>query len=375
MNRPTASIGAKLAAVAGVGVLATVTVGAVAVLGAERIDDEQTTLSAIRDARANVLRLDTRASELKVDAYKAMVRPDPAAQKSELADDVATAQELLGKLPPVEVLPAVTGERVAALESAYTGYFTQIEAVVDGAITDGAAARASYEDVQTANDATDAAVGAALEAMDVDVAAAEARVDSAVAGVKRTTTITFLLAVVLLGGIAWRVARGIIRPLRQTVQALDALAQGDLTGTVSTRSNDEIGRMAAALGRAQDGIRGLVRSVSASADGLAGAASQLSGAAGQISAAAADSSAQAESVAGTVEQVSRGVHTVAAGSEEMGASIREIAHNTNEAARVAAEAVSVAETTNATVSSLGDSSREIGDVVKVITSIAEQTNL
>jgi len=42
---------------------------------------------------------------------------------------------------------------------------------------------------------------------------------------------------------------------------------------------------------------------------------------------------------------------------------------------VAANAVGVADSTNQTVSKLGDSSAEIGNVVKVITSIAEQTNL
>jgi methyl-accepting chemotaxis protein len=59
----------------------------------------------------------------------------------------------------------------------------------------------------------------------------------------------------------------------------------------------------------------------------------------------------------------------------MSASIREIAQNANEAARVAAGAVTEAEATNATITKLGLSSKEIGDVVKVITSIAEQTNL
>jgi methyl-accepting chemotaxis protein len=66
---------------------------------------------------------------------------------------------------------------------------------------------------------------------------------------------------------------------------------------------------------------------------------------------------------------------VAAGSEEMGVSIREIASNASDAAQVASQAVGVAEATNATVSKLGESSTEIGNVVKVITAIAEQTNL
>src|ERR1019366_10193 len=45
------------------------------------------------------------------------------------------------------------------------------------------------------------------------------------------------------------------------------------------------------------------------------------------------------------------------------------------AAKGATSAVKVAESTTATVSKLGDSSTEIGQVIKVITSIAQQTNL
>ena len=59
----------------------------------------------------------------------------------------------------------------------------------------------------------------------------------------------------------------------------------------------------------------------------------------------------------------------------MGASIREIAQNAAEAARVAGTAVEMARTTSATIDRLGASSKQIGDVVKVITQIAEQTNL
>jgi len=69
------------------------------------------------------------------------------------------------------------------------------------------------------------------------------------------------------------------------------------------------------------------------------------------------------------------VQTVAAGAEQMGASIREIAQNANEAAKVAHQATGVAAVTTETVSKLGVSSAEIGNVVKVITQIAAQTNL
>jgi methyl-accepting chemotaxis protein len=90
---------------------------------------------------------------------------------------------------------------------------------------------------------------------------------------------------------------------------------------------------------------------------------------------AQEASVQAEVVARTAAEVSQNILAVAAGGEQMGASIGEIARNANEAARVATGAVQVVEATTGTMSKLGDSSREIGDVVRLITSIAEQTNL
>ena len=59
----------------------------------------------------------------------------------------------------------------------------------------------------------------------------------------------------------------------------------------------------------------------------------------------------------------------------MTASIREIAANAHDAARVAGEGVNLAHAAHQKVGKLGESSREISQVIKVITSIAAQTHL
>ncbi len=74
-------------------------------------------------------------------------------------------------------------------------------------------------------------------------------------------------------------------------------------------------------------------------------------------------------------QVSTGIDSVAAGTQQMGASIGEISRNAAEVASIAEQAVAAAQRTTRTVEALGDSSTQIGTVVKVITQIAEQTNL
>jgi methyl-accepting chemotaxis protein len=119
----------------------------------------------------------------------------------------------------------------------------------------------------------------------------------------------------------------------------------------------------------------VLKGVATSAQSLTVASEELSAVSQQMSANAEETAAQANSVSAASEQVSRNVQTVATGTEEMSVSIREIAKNAADGARVAASAVSVAASTNATVAKLGESSAEIGKVIKVITSIAQQTKL
>lgn len=72
---------------------------------------------------------------------------------------------------------------------------------------------------------------------------------------------------------------------------------------------------------------------------------------------------------------SEGAQTAAAAVEEMSASVQEIANSATQAVTVAREAVTAASTASDRVAQLDLSSQEIGVVVKLITSIAEQTNL
>jgi len=101
----------------------------------------------------------------------------------------------------------------------------------------------------------------------------------------------------------------------------------------------------------------------------------LAGVASTLAAAAEETSSQAQAVAAASEQVTANMETVATGSEEMSATIKEIAQNASEAASVAGKAVEEAAGASKTVGKLGESSNEIGKVIKAITSIAQQTNL
>ena len=59
-------------------------------IGDAKKDGASAELADLSHAQALVLQIDTRASELKVDGYKALVRPNPADELAELADDIET---------------------------------------------------------------------------------------------------------------------------------------------------------------------------------------------------------------------------------------------------------------------------------------------
>ncbi|GLY28151.1 methyl-accepting chemotaxis protein [Kineosporia sp. NBRC 101731] len=183
------------------------------------------------------------------------------------------------------------------------------------------------------------------------------------------------LGALLLVSFGYWMARRIVGSVALIRDAVDALATGDLTHSVTVDSRDEIGQMARSLNTAQVSLRQAMQEITSTSTTLAGSAEELSAVSAQLAVNADAATAQATALGATSAQVSSNVQTVAAGTEEMSASIREIAQSSSEAVRVAGSAVSKAAMAGETVGKLGASSIEIGNVVKVITSIAEQTNL
>ena len=161
----------------------------------------------------------------------------------------------------------------------------------------------------------------------------------------------------------------------QILAVVNAATTGDLTRSITVNGDDAIGRLGGGLDRFLNDLGRSLGEIRLAGTELRGSSGQLTATSQTMSSAAEETSAQASVVSAAADEVSRSVQTVATGTEQMMDSIREISRNANEAARVASEAVAVVESTDKTVSKLGASSAEIGDVIKVITAIAQQTNL
>jgi methyl-accepting chemotaxis protein len=84
---------------------------------------------------------------------------------------------------------------------------------------------------------------------------------------------------------------------------------------------------------------------------------------------------QAATAAAASTQTASNMQAVAAGAEELAASVSEISRQAADALSISTKAVAQADETNTIVSGLAQAAQKIGDVVKLINNIAEQTNL
>ena len=108
---------------------------------------------------------------------------------------------------------------------------------------------------------------------------------------------------------------------------------------------------------------------------VSSASTELEASAGTLTATAERAQELTTMVAAASEEASTNVQSVASATEELSSSVNEISRQVQESARMANEAVDQARITNDRVSELSRAASRIGDVVELINTIAEQTNL
>ena len=370
------TVGRKVAALGGAGLLATLLVmatGQYAIQTLKTANARQVvTASAVRDG----MEADMLHDALRADVFQALLAADDSelqaaalATKQDAKDLRQAVEDASGKLDGTQI--SMLGQALSQVDS----YASSAISLVDIAAQDRATALAQRGSFQSAFEE----LRTTLDTLNDEIlAVSDDAGSSAHDAASKAQALLILLSAIAIAGVfvaARLVVRGIVSPLEQAVAGLDRLADADLTGHVEVKGEDEVARLATSFNMAVDDLSGLVLTLRESATTLASSSEELSATSTQMGASAEETSVQANTVSAAAEQVSANVNTVAASAEEMSASIREIAANATEAAGVASHAVSTAESATTTVSKLGASSGEIGEVLKVITAIAEQTNL
>lgn len=221
--------------------------------------------------------------------------------------------------------------------------------------------------------------------------------------VSEGATVTIVNLVVAAIGIAIGIfvaimmATRITKPINMVSDRMKLLAEGDLSQSdLITKSKDEIGNLVSSVNQLVYNLRSLIGEVSdstmqvtASSEELTASAEQSTQAAEQISAlaqtAAAGSEKQqvsTEEVLAAMQQLSAGLDQVAKNGQDM-SSLTEDAHVASANGANAVQQVvqqmnnihgSVQETSEI-ITNLGSLSTEISNILALITSISEQTNL
>lgn len=187
------------------------------------------------------------------------------------------------------------------------------------------------------------------------------------------TALLVMIACILV--ISQVVSRQVLAAIAQLQQATEHFERGDLSVPIEAKRLDELGKVSLSLENARNSL-GKAISVATSTSGVvAQSTTSLAEKLSQTAATSSQASTEASTGAQAAGAVSAAIETTAAGIEEMGASIREISSNANHAAEIAGQAAEAAREANDTISKLGTSSQQIGEVISTIQAIAEQTNL
>jgi methyl-accepting chemotaxis protein len=334
-------------------------------------------------------------------------KPLDADKRLDVADWRARASlawEKITSIFPKAVAPAIEAAIATANDRFFTKYVPARDTVYQNLVAARPPGLAGKEWAEISNPGLDAIVGI----RDAAIVSGAGHLGERLAAAQRSLILDFALVAIALAltiTVHFISRSRVSRPLTNIAGALRQLIDGRLDVEFPrTVRNDEIGaindaltlfrdqsarvreveqqraegeREAAEERKAsmqkladafQDAVGGIVNTVSS-------ASTQLEAAAGKLTRTAETTQQLSGVVATASEEASANVQSVASATEELTSSVNEIARQVHESSKIAGEAVKQAERTDARIAALSRAAGRIGDVVKLITAVAEQTNL
>ena len=203
------------------------------------------------------------------------------------------------------------------------------------------------------------------------------------AAVTATTTAVIIILIIILAMILWA-THMISKPITTLTHIMRDIAsgEGDLTQKIDIDSQDEVGQLANHMNTFIDKLRAMMLETAAQAEQLSNAAAQLRHVSEQTNSEIQQEKQQVDSVsaavtemATTVLEISRNAQHTNNAAEEVQAITAEGASRSTQAQKVMTElALHIGEASKV-VAGLEQESNNIGALVDVINSIADQTNL
>jgi methyl-accepting chemotaxis protein len=194
------------------------------------------------------------------------------------------------------------------------------------------------------------------------------------------TTIAVLIIIALLG----LLIRALMQPLHLMIRAMQDIAdgEGDLTRRLAIKSQDEFGILGTAFNRFVERIHTSIREVSS-------ATLQVNEVAQQVVSSSNSSMHNSDQQASRTNSVAAAINQLGAAAQEIARNAAQASHQASDARGLAADGQQVVErsivamhqlsemlvTSSTHIESLNSKTVNIGQILEVITSISQQTNL
>ena len=166
--------------------------------------------------------------------------------------------------------------------------------------------------------------------------------------------------VIAVGSALW-ISINISRGIGRAVELAHAVAAGDLTKTVTSSSNDEVGDLTSALNHTVERLRAVVTDTLTASENMSAGSQELSASAEQLS-------------QGATEQASAS-EEASASMEEMAANVKQNADNAGQTEKIAQQSALDAEASGIAVSRAVDAMQTIASKITIVQEIARQTDL
>lgn len=205
------------------------------------------------------------------------------------------------------------------------------------------------------------------------------------------------IAVLIGVAIAIFMGRLISKPIIITASIANRISNGDLTvEEIKVKNRDEVGDLANSFNQMTQNLRHLIEQVSANSAQVAASAEELTASVEQTTQATNQITTSIQEVASGAESQGQGANESSIAMREMAIGIQQVAETTSSVAELALETNGEANNGNDSlqkvihqmntinevvkqsatdVNNLREHSKEIGNIIEVITSIADQTNL
>ncbi|MDX3969756.1 MAG: methyl-accepting chemotaxis protein [Bradyrhizobium sp.] len=192
---------------------------------------------------------------------------------------------------------------------------------------------------------------------------AEQAVQSKAEGHQAQLLLTILIGIslaVAIGAALW-ISISISRSLGRAVGLAGAVAEGDLSRTIPSASNDEIGDLVRSLNVMVEKLRQIVTEAITAAQNVSAGSQELSASAEQLSQGATEQASSAEEASSSME--------------EMASNVKQNADNANQTEKIAAQSAKDAEASGVAVGRAVEAMQTIAEKITIVQEIARQTDL